>query len=455
MSSSITTVEVSTTDALEHWLQLWPRSDMPGSHLSYAWTRACAEVAEQTGSRVIYLVVSDAGSTIGATAISIADKRAHFAIAPFGNYAGMLRSPGMGQETLQAVLDHVSRQHDVETFEHLKVPSHCTLREDALSATMSDQPPVSTVVNLSPEISLGGAKPLVHVGGKWRRNQRSRERQLGAVGDLAFEEIRDPERIADLMPELRTVYEQRWTETSLTNPWYTGSKAQVVDRALTYWTDTDQGRPVLYRLTLDGVTAAFAFNLVLDASQNVLTSDVIAHRPELDRYAPGSILLQKLLQLQVDRGSPFYDFGLGTLPYKEVWANRYRPVIDYRYGSKRRRRSTKAASWVSARRSPELRRIKQEGLRAGSASPPPGAPQPVPATAPATADWQALSYSDALALLPAELLKVFCDRAHSNQVAVANFDGEAAYLAFLPESEGDDGTAADFGDAEVFAIGRR
>jgi hypothetical protein len=113
-------------------------------------------------------------------------------------------------------------------------------------------------------------------------------------------------------------------------------------------------------LRLDGEVIAFSY-----AMRGVThsTSYVLAHDAAFEVFSPGLLLLIKVLEAAAVRGDTSYDFSLGHLPYKAMWATGEQRVFSVLAGRGAGLTSLRRRCWRAARSVALLRKLKQEGLR--------------------------------------------------------------------------------------------
>lgn len=174
-----------------------------------------------------------------------------------------------------------------------------------------------------------GASPYIPIQGDWseffahlpkslRSNLRNRERKLHEAGPVAVVSVRDPERIAEVLPRAFAIEAAGWkgrrgtaiASSRATHAFYTELAAR----------QSEQGRLVLYFLQLDGQDIAFRYCLDY---RGTFSSVKTGYDPRFARYSPGLLLMEKILEELFRRSDHVRYDMLGTpVPWKMEWTRR-------------------------------------------------------------------------------------------------------------------------------------
>lgn len=341
---------------------------------SFGWIRACLDELPQDGHRPYVLVAERGGTPIGIAPMLLSrDGTLSFIGAGLSNYVGPLAA----EEDSAAFLDQL--RHHIATDPAIRSVVFAGLRGGSplASAIAGWQapgwgPPRIVAWSVAPEcdLSIGWTALMGRHKARHRLNWNRQAKRLAAIGSLEFGETQDADEIRAALPELFRLYDVRWA-----GRWTSGSFS---DRHRAFHAAAaGSGVERLSTLRLDGHLVAASLGIRLG---RVTTSYVVAHDDRFRDFSPGKLLLLRILEAAASRGDPAYDFSLGDMPYKAVWADRQREVIRVYWGRWSRLRAARSRLWVEARSIGWLREAKVNGPHAVrrllAAGPRPGSGRP-------------------------------------------------------------------------------
>jgi CelD/BcsL family acetyltransferase involved in cellulose biosynthesis len=360
------TVQVLTDiDALRglssEWEQLWRQTPEVSAFQASDWVLACArhEAHAEKSCLAMILRAGDEPVAIFPTQLS-ARGTLSFIGAEFSNYCGPVYMPSVLPSVVMAWCDAVSADPRIQTIDLAGLRERSPfLRILAQSDFPRWGKPVVVEMFTCPEVDLreGWNKLFRRHKSRQRANWRRKWKSLAELGPVEFLETTDPEELAKEFPRLCELYEARWH----------GKRIRTVFGPQQYRLQLQAAKRLgtqrLVRLSLirlDGEVIAFAYGM---RGATYSTSYVLAHDAPFEVFSPGLLLLIKVLEAAAARGDTCYDFSLGALPYKAMWATGEQRVFSVLIGRGAGLAAIRRRWWRAARSVPLLRRLKQEGLR--------------------------------------------------------------------------------------------
>jgi CelD/BcsL family acetyltransferase involved in cellulose biosynthesis len=186
------------------------------------------------------------------------------------------------------------------------------------------------------------------LSGGARRRARASLRAMEAHGQITVEWATRPDHAQDVLAELMSLHQARWTADGRPGLFAPGRFADVHRELAPELVAA--GRAVLFRLRVDGVTAGCLYHLV-DGDRLAFYQSGFA-RPADNRLRPGLVTHLHCIEEARARGFAVYDFLAGDARYKRDLSDGERET--WRVGLRRPRlrlRAYDAARELGRRRS--------------------------------------------------------------------------------------------------------
>lgn len=338
----------------DEWDALLRSTPLPSGFQAFGWVRACWDLPSPVGARPYVMVAERSGVTIGIAPMTLS--RAgdlSFIGAGVSSYSGPVVALDRSPEFFEEWREHIVSDPAIQSVDL------AGLRDGtpALEAIRQWRAPglgrariVAT--NVCPEVDLSvGWAALISGHKSSHKGWAKKSRRLGTLGLLQFSETENPTEIRAALPELLTLYDQRWA-----GRWTSGAfsprrrefqmlaAASGVER-LSAMRLGDRMIAGLLGIRFGGVTTGY----------------ILAHDDRFGAFSPGLLLMLRILEAAAQRGDPAYDFSLGDMPYKAAWADRHRTVFRVFLGRGSTVRALRARAWVKARSVDWLHAAKVNG----------------------------------------------------------------------------------------------
>ncbi len=165
------------------------------------------------------------------------------------------------------------------------------------------------------------------MGGNSRKKLRQKERQLAALGPVAFGRARTP---AEIDRVLETFFQQksaRMREQGLSNA-FDAAGVKEFTRAGAHDIDPDTGEPVieLYAASAGDTIIATFGGIVADGRFSGMFNSIAG--AEFRNYSPGELLLANVIRMCCERGLNTFDLGIGDAAYKQVYCKDAEALYD-------------------------------------------------------------------------------------------------------------------------------
>lgn len=165
------------------------------------------------------------------------------------------------------------------------------------------------------------------MGSNSRKKLRQKERQLAALGPVAFQRARTP---AEIELVLTAFFEQkgaRMREQGLSNA-FDAAGVKEFTRAAAHQIDPDTGEPVieLYAASVGDTIIATFGGIVADGRFSGMFNSIAG--PEFRNYSPGELLLANVTRMCCERGLNRFDLGIGDAAYKQVYCKDAEALYD-------------------------------------------------------------------------------------------------------------------------------
>ena len=165
------------------------------------------------------------------------------------------------------------------------------------------------------------------MGSNSRKKLRQKERQLAALGPVAFQRARTP---AEIDRVLEAFFQQkcaRMRERGLSNA-FDAAGVKEFTRAAAHEIDHDTGEPIieLYAASVgDRIIATFG-GIVADGRFSGMFNSIAG--AEFRIYSPGELLLANVIRMCCERGMDRFDLGIGDAAYKQVYCKDAEALYD-------------------------------------------------------------------------------------------------------------------------------
>lgn len=335
---------------------------------SLPWVAACWEELARPGESLFITVIFGHGRIVAIFPTQLSkDGRLTFIGGQVSNYSGPLYQIEHLEDIVAAWAGYMERMPAVKSIDLSGLrdtsPFFRHLQRFSLPSWGT---PLAVQTNTCPYIDL---RPGWHAlqarhKSKQRANWKRKWARLGQIGDLEFLETSDPGAINSVMGDLFRLYESRWAgqrnRSAAFSKRQQGFQAKVVEN-IRQARDIETQHIKLSMLRLDREVIAYSYGI---RANGVTSSYVLAHDDLFTSYSPGLLLLLQIIEAASRRGDPAYDFSLGEMSYKELWATGQSSVYRVLWGRGRWSRSAWQRAWVAARSVEGLRRLKLQGIRA-------------------------------------------------------------------------------------------
>ena len=343
------------------WERLWRQTPEVSAFQALAWILACARHGAHPDASCFVTVFRASGEVLAILPTQLSARGAlSFIGGELSNYCGPVYAPDALPSVVKAWYDVVSADRRIRSIDLTG------LRERSPFLRLlvrSDFPrwgkPVVVETFTCPEVGLqqGWDKVFRRHKSRQRANWRRKWDSLAKLGSLEFSEASDPDELAALFPRVFQLYDARWLGKRI------GASFRPESHRLQLEAAKGLGAQGLVRLSLirlDGEVIAFAYAM---RGSTQSTSYVLAHDAAFEVFSPGLLLLIKILEAAAGRGDTSYDFSLGYVPYKAVWATGEQRVYSVLLGRGARLTALGRRCWRAARSVALLRKLKQDGLR--------------------------------------------------------------------------------------------
>jgi CelD/BcsL family acetyltransferase involved in cellulose biosynthesis len=165
------------------------------------------------------------------------------------------------------------------------------------------------------------------MGANSRKKLRQKERQLAALGPVAFQRARTPAEIDRVLEAFFQQKAARMGEQGLSNA-FDAAGVKEFTRAASHEIDPDTMEPVieLYALSVrDTIIATFGGIVAGGRFSGMFNSIAGA---EFRNYSPGELLLANLIRMCCERGLDRFDLGIGDAAYKRVYCGDAEALYD-------------------------------------------------------------------------------------------------------------------------------
>lgn len=165
------------------------------------------------------------------------------------------------------------------------------------------------------------------MGGNSRKKLRQKERQLAALGPVAFQRARTPAEIDTVLAAFFQQKAARMREQALGNA-FDAPGVKEFTRAAAHETDPDTGETVieLYALSVGGTIIATFGGTVADGRFSGMFNSIAG--AEFRNYSPGELLLANVIRMCCERGFRKFDLGIGDAAYKQVYCKDAETLYD-------------------------------------------------------------------------------------------------------------------------------
>jgi CelD/BcsL family acetyltransferase involved in cellulose biosynthesis len=158
--------------------------------------------------------------------------------------------------------------------------------------------------------------------GKTRSRLRRKEKSLAQVGPIAFQPVTDPDQRNALAAELLQLKAAHLRESAGAFNTLARRDVQAFFRELA--SDCAREHVLLFQLTCGARLVAAAMGVVRDGCFYYQIS--VYPDNALQRFSPGSLLLNRLMEWAIERGCTRFDFTVGDEAYKAEWCDEPWPL---------------------------------------------------------------------------------------------------------------------------------
>jgi CelD/BcsL family acetyltransferase involved in cellulose biosynthesis len=165
------------------------------------------------------------------------------------------------------------------------------------------------------------------LGSNSRKKLRQKERQLAALGPVAFQRARTPAEIDRVLQAFFQQKGARMREQGLSNA-FDAPGVKEFTRAAAHETDSDTGELVieLYAASVGDMIIATFGGIVADGRFSGMFNSIAG--AEFRNYSPGELLLANVIRMCCERGLKKFDLGIGDAAYKQVYCKDAEALYD-------------------------------------------------------------------------------------------------------------------------------
>jgi CelD/BcsL family acetyltransferase involved in cellulose biosynthesis len=165
------------------------------------------------------------------------------------------------------------------------------------------------------------------MGANSRKKLRQKERQLAALGPVAFQRARTPAEIDRVLVAFFQQKAARMREQGLSNA-FDAPGVKEFTRAAAHEIDPDTGEPVieLYAASVGDTIIATFGGIVADGRFSGMFNSIAGS--EFRNYSPGELLLANVIRMCCERGLHKFDLGIGDAAYKQVYCKDAEALYD-------------------------------------------------------------------------------------------------------------------------------
>jgi CelD/BcsL family acetyltransferase involved in cellulose biosynthesis len=165
------------------------------------------------------------------------------------------------------------------------------------------------------------------MGSNSRKKLRQKERQLSALGPVAFQRARTPAEIDRVLEAFFQQKGARMREQGLSNA-FDAAGVKEFTRAAAHEIDPDTGEPIieLYAASVGDTIIATFGGIVADGRFSGMFNSIAGS--EFRNYSPGELLLANVIRMCCERGLDKFDLGIGDAAYKQVYCRDAEALYD-------------------------------------------------------------------------------------------------------------------------------
>ena len=165
------------------------------------------------------------------------------------------------------------------------------------------------------------------LGANSRKKLRQKERQLAALGPVAFQRARTPAEIDLVLAAFFQQKGDRMREQGLSNA-FDAPGVKEFTAAAAHQIDSDTGEPVieLYAASVGGTIIATYGGIVADGRFSAMFNSIAG--AEFRSYSPGDLLLANVIRMCCERGLDTFDLGIGDAAYKQAYCKDAEALFD-------------------------------------------------------------------------------------------------------------------------------
>ena len=165
------------------------------------------------------------------------------------------------------------------------------------------------------------------MGSNSRKKLRQKERQLAALGPVAFQRARTAAEIDRVLEAFFQQKSARMREQGLSNA-FDAAGVKEFTRTAAHETDRDTGEPVieLYAASVGDTIIATFGGIVADRRFSGMFNSIAGS--EFRNYSPGELLLANVIRMCCERGLNKFDLGIGDAAYKQVYCKDAEALYD-------------------------------------------------------------------------------------------------------------------------------
>jgi CelD/BcsL family acetyltransferase involved in cellulose biosynthesis len=339
----------------DEWGVLLAQTPLASGFQAVGWVRACWETSLQAGARPYILVAERRGVPFGIAPMALGRSGdINFIGAAVSNYGGPVVATDQTADFCEEWREHMVSDPAVHSVDLAGLREGTPVLE-AIRRWRAPGwgTPHVVMSNVCPEVDLsaGWDALMRRHKSRERSNWEKKARRLRTLGSLTFLETEDQADIRAALPELFRLHGERWAQRWTSGAFSPRGRSFQLAAA-------GSGVERLSLMRLDNRIIAFSLGIRFGG---ITTSYVLAHDDRFGYFSPGLLLLLRILEAAAWRGDPAFDFSLGQMGYKTLWADQQRPVFRVFWGRGSAVRAARQRAWVKARSIGWLHAAKIEG----------------------------------------------------------------------------------------------
>ena len=240
------------------------------------------------------------------------------------DYSGIVKNPNLNLSNIdlwEVIIDEAKKNH-VDGVWIRNIPSEVGGRPNPLNTQGC------TLLDKAPSINLTGSWEDFYntrIKTKVRADSRRQRKRLSELGSLSFRVAKSNDEAMILTKIMVAQKQFRYDEMGIKNQF----KDQAnIDFYVKCGSDRKGPSPHISALFLNDRVLSVHWGEVFNGRFYYLMP---SHDPEWDKYSPGRLLLEHLIEWSFTNNLNVFDFTVGGEAYKYDWATHEMPLYEYKH----------------------------------------------------------------------------------------------------------------------------